>query len=125
MSTTTITGIDIVCVYAREYAESFRFYSDVLGLDDWIEMGEKACYFKLLDGRGMYLVGGFRDSEKDAKLARTTFCFAVESVFDMYTKMKDAGIEILQDEPVDMGQGNWWFQLYDPSHNIVEFVGGK
>jgi predicted enzyme related to lactoylglutathione lyase len=125
MSTTTITGIDLVCVYARDYVESFHFYSDILGLADWTSMGEKACYFKLADGRGIYLVGGFTDIAKDAKLVRTTFCFAVESAFDMYTKMKQAGVEILHEEPVDMGHGNWWFQVYDPSFNIVEFVGGK
>ncbi len=125
MSTTTITGIDLVCVYARDYADSFQFYSVILALADWTPMGEKACYFKLPDGRGMYLVGGFQEIEKNAKLVRTTFCFAVESVFDMYAKMKQAGVEILHEEPVDMGHGNWWFQLYDPSQNIVEFVGGK
>lgn len=88
-------------------------------------MNEQSCFFKLPDGRGMYLVGGYRGVSKDVRLVRTTFCFAVGSVSDMYAKMKEKDVDILQSEPADMGNDYWWFQMYDPSHNVVEIIGGK
>jgi hypothetical protein len=34
-------------------------------------------------------------------------------------------VKIAQNEPMDMGQGDFWFQFYDPSGNILEVLGGR
>ena len=125
MSSTAITGVAMISIYAVNYEESFSFYHSLLGLEQWSPMGEYACYFLLPDGRGMYLVGRYNAREDNPRSIRTTFTFEVSSAFDMYAKLKESGIDIIQSEPMDMGQGYYWFQFYDPSHNIVEILGGR
>ena len=115
----------MISVYAINYDESFQFYNGLLGLEQWSPMGEYACYFSLPDDRGMYLVGRRNPVADDIRSVRTTFAFEVASAFDLYAKLKAAGVEIVQNEPMDMGQGYYWFQLYDPSRNIVEILGGR
>ncbi len=125
MSSTAITGVVMISVYAVDYAESFRFYNGVLGLDTWSPMGDHACYFSLPDERGMYLIGRRTPVAADQLSVRTTFAFEVPSAFDMYAKLKDAGMELMPEEPMDMGQGYYWFQFFDPSRNVVEILGGR
>lgn len=124
MSSTAITGVEMISVYAVDYAESFRFYYDVLGLEHWTAMGDNACYFTLPDGTGMYLVGKREPVQAGRRSVRTTFAFSVRSAFAMFERLKKAGVEVVQNEPMDMGQGYYWFELYDPSRNIVEILGG-
>lgn len=125
MDSTAITGIVMVSVYAVDYEESFRFYNGVLGLGNWSPMGDHACYFSLPDGRGMYLVGRRNPVDADHLSVRTTFAFEVASAFEMYAKLKATGVELVPSEPMDMGQGYYWFQFFDPSRNIVEILGGR
>jgi predicted enzyme related to lactoylglutathione lyase len=120
-----ITGIEMASIYATDFKESFEFYHNFLGLENYNEMGENAAYFTLPDDRGMYLVGKKERPQNVLKTARTTFAFDVESVFAMFEKLRAAGVETVETEPMDMGQGYFWFQAYDPSGNIIEFVGKK
>lgn len=125
MSAQEISGIAMASVYAREYDESFRFYHDVLGLQKWSPMGENACYFHLPDERGLYLIGGRTLIGASYHTVRTTFAFTVPSASAVFAVLQAAGVETVQETPMDMGQGFWWFECYDPSHNIVEFLGGR
>ncbi len=122
---TTIIGIDMVSIYADDYPASFLFYNGLLGLTDYSPMGEFACYFRLPDERGMYLVGRRTRAPRPKSEIRTTFCFAVVSASALLEKLRTAGIKCLCDEPMDMGSNNYWFEVVDPSGNIIEFVGGK
>lgn len=124
MSDTAIAGVAMISVYASDFDASFQFYHVLLALEHWHPMGDSACYFTLPDERGMYLVGRCTPAHADIRSAHTTFAFEVASAQAMYRKLKAAGVELLQEEPVDMGQGYFWFQLYDPSGNVVEILGG-
>ncbi len=115
----------MISVYAVNYDESFQFYNGLLGLETWSAMGDHSCYFSLPDERGMYLIGKRSPADSDMNSVRTTFAFEVASAFDLYAKLKEAGVELVQDEPMDMGQGYYWFQFFDPSRNVIEVLGGK
>ena len=125
VDSTQITGIAFVSVYVDDFAASFSFYSEVLELEKQYDMGEHACFFRLGSDWGLYLEGG--NSRQDVKrdTARSAFTLGVVSAWGMFEKLKEAGVKIIHNEPMDMGQGDFWFQFYDPSGNILEVLGGK
>jgi predicted enzyme related to lactoylglutathione lyase len=124
MDETKIKGITMGSVYAEDYGESYRFYNGILGLDEVSPMGDKACYFNIGKDQGMYLEGGFELLGADEKSAKASFTFKVESASKMFEKLKKKGVRMIQSEAMKMGENMYWFQCWDPSDNIVEFMGG-
>lgn len=122
---TAITGIPFVSVYVGDYAEAFTFYHEVLGLEKQMDMGEKACFFRLGADLGLYLEGGNDPVEVKRDSTRSTFTLGVESASAMYDKLKAAGARMIHVAPMDMGEGGFWFQFCDPSGNILEILGGR
>ena len=122
---TEITGIPFVSVYVDDFAVAFAFYNEVLGLRKQSDMCENACFFRLGAESGLYLEGGNSRLEVKRDTARSTFTFGVESATAMFEKLKAADVKLVQAEPMDMGQGDFWFQFFDPSGNILEVLGGK
>jgi predicted enzyme related to lactoylglutathione lyase len=125
MDNTKIKSIGMGSVYAVDYKASYVFYNGLLGLHDVMPMGDNACYFRLSEQQGLYLAGSHKPSAGDYETTRTTFTLDIGSAGAMYEKLNKAGIKIVQTEPVEMGPDMFWFQCYDPSGNIVEFLGGK
>ena len=120
-----IKNISMGSVYAEDYDTSYRFYRDILGLVDVNSMGDNACYFELGNSQGLYLEGGFDPCRGAGKTAKTTFTFQVESAFEMFGKLKRKGIRTVQKEPMKMADNIFWFQCFDPSGNMIEFLGGE
>lgn len=112
-------------VYAEDYDDSYKFYHDVLGFDDVSPMGDKACYFDLGNDQGLYLEGGYELVGADERSAKASFTLKVGSASAMFEKLKKKGIRTIQKEPMKMNDEMYWFQCWDPSDNIVEFLGGK
>jgi predicted enzyme related to lactoylglutathione lyase len=125
INATTITGVSFVSVYVDDFRAAFAFYSELLGLEKQYDMGENACFFKLGQDLGLYVEGGNTRGELKRDTARATFTFGVPSAGAMFEKLKSAGVKIAQNQPMDMGQGDFWFQFYDPSGNILEVLGGR
>lgn len=125
MDKTKIKSIGMGSVYAVDYKASYGFYNGLLGLDDVMPMGDNACFFRLTEEQGIYLAGSHKPVQAEYEATRSTFTLDVESASAMFEKLKNAGIKIVQAEPVEMGPNMFWFQCYDPSGNIVEFLGGK
>jgi len=125
MYDSVITGIGIVSVYASDYAESFRFYHELLELNDVVTMNQHSCYFKINDKVGMYLIGGFEQPARAQKGVGTTFALQVTSVEQMFNKLRDTGVQLVQSEPMQMNDTDYWLQCYDPSGNVIEFIGNK
>jgi predicted enzyme related to lactoylglutathione lyase len=122
---TKITGVSFVSVYVDDFQVAFAFYSELLGLEQQYDMGENACFFRLGQDSGLYVEGGNSRTEVRRDTARATFTFGVASAGAMFEKLKSAGVKIAQNQPMDMGQGDFWFQFYDPSGNILEVLGGR
>jgi predicted enzyme related to lactoylglutathione lyase len=125
MDQTHIFGVQFVAVYVQDFDLSFDFYNKVLGLEKAYDMGGNACFFKIGKNFNLYLEGDNNRVEIDSKTMRTTFVLQVESSTAMFEKLKKAGVSIIQEEPMEMGDGEFWFQFYDPDGNILEILGGQ
>ncbi len=123
MSTTQIKSITMGSIYVDDFKKSYEFYSEVLGLEG--QPGEKSCFFPLSKEQAIYLEAGYNRPPAVEKPTCSAITFKVESVFDMMKKLSDAGVKMIQSEPLKMAENIYWFQCYDPSGNIVEFLGGK
>jgi len=120
-----IKGIGIGCIYATDYNESLQFYKDIIGLENFSSMNDHSCYFSLNDTQGIYLIGGCTALERGNKHTGCTLAFDVDSVTEIFQKLKDNSITVVHDEPIAMNDTTYWFQAKDPSGNIIEFLGGK
>ncbi|MBT3231320.1 MAG: VOC family protein [Calditrichaeota bacterium] len=125
MESTEIKGIAFVSIYTDDFEKSYKFYSEVLGLKKQFDMGDQACFFEVPENTGLYLQGGNKTVEFDDQMMRAAFVFSVESASAMWEKLKAEGLKLIQDEPMDMGAGDFFFQFYDPTGNILEILGGK
>ena len=114
-----------VSSYVADFPAAYRFYSDVLGLEKEFDMGSAACFFKLGADSGLYLQGGNTPAPVDEKSIRSSFTLKVASASAFYAKLQEAGVRFVQNEPMNMGSDNYWFQFYDPAGNILEVLGGR
>lgn len=126
-----IKSVGMVSIYADDFDRTMKFYVNTLGLTDVQPMGERACYIRFgrtADGNpyGMYIIGGKKPApEYDPQASRTTFAFEVQSAGTLFGILRDAGVILLQDEPMDMGGGWFWFNFLDPAGNVIEILGER
>ena len=126
MDKTKISKVSFVTVYVDDFEKNFKFYNEVLDLEKSHDMGENMCFFRLGKEKwGIYFEGGNHKIAFDKGKMRTGFVMQVESASAMHEKLKKAGVKFIQDAPVDMGKGNYWFQFFDPAGNILEILGGR
>lgn len=124
---TKVTGTAFLSVYVDDFQKAFAFYHDVLGLKKQFDMGENACFFGLDDDLefGLYLQGGNKTSSYNEDTQRASFVLSVPSAGKLYEKLSELGIRMIQSEPIQMSEKDFWFQCYDPCGNIIEFLGDK
>ena len=125
MDQTMISGVQFVAVYVDDFEENFNFYHKILGLEKAYDMGGNSCFFHIGKNFSLYLEGGNTRIELDKKTMRSSFVLQVESASAMYEKLKKAQVKMIQDSPLEMGEGEFWFQFYDPAGNILEILGGQ
>lgn len=125
MTPTTITGVAFVSSYVDDFPTAYRFYNEVLGLEKEFDMGASACFFKLGASSGLYLQGSGAPAPVNEKSIRSSFTLKVASASALYARLQEAGVRFVQNEPMDMGGDNYWFQFHDPAGNILEVLGGK
>ncbi len=123
---TAITGIAFVTVYVDDYKRAFEFYNEVLALEKSFDVDRDAGFFKVGNNQyGLMLQGGVEGRKTRGDASRTSFVLIVESSSKMYQRLSLNGVKLLQEEPIDMGEGDFWFQFHDPAGNILEILGGK
>ncbi len=120
-----VKGIAFVSVYVDDFDKSLSFYKDVLGLEKLTEMGNDAAFLAIGENPGLYLQGGNKAQNLKQDRTRATFALSVKSAWKTFDHLRQNHTKIIQSEPMDMGQGDYWFQFYDPSGNIIEILGGK
>jgi predicted enzyme related to lactoylglutathione lyase len=120
-----VKGLAFASVYVDDFEKTYRFYSEVLGLEKEYDMGSAACFFKLPDNTGLYLQGKNKAASYGEDTMRTAFVFSVESAKATHERLKAAGVKFIHAEPKHMGGDNYWFQFYDPAGNVLEALGGK
>jgi len=121
---TALTGIELVTCYVDDYQKAYEFYNGLLGLVKQFDMGENACYFRLGESSGLYLEGGNDPVSVGTDNVRASFMVGVGSAHAFFTKLQTAGVPIVQEKPMNMGNDQYWFQFSDPAGNILEALGG-
>lgn len=117
-------GIMFVSAYVDDFSRGYSFYAETLGLTKLYDMGEQACFFSLGPDLGLYLQGGCEAVKADPKHTHASFTLAVDSVHAFFAALKAADIEIVESEPMQVGDDHYWFQFFDPAGNLLEAAGG-
>lgn len=120
-----IKGICMGSIYTHDYDRAYEFYVATLGLGDVGHMGQQACYIKINDSSGIYIEGGYEERPYDMKSTKASFSLDVESVSEMFERLKKEDLRLVHKEPVKMNETTYWFQCFDPVGNLLEFLGGK
>lgn len=47
----------------------------------------------------------------------------IENAQSLFAEFQKDGVQVLQEEPMEMQPGVFWFQFQDPSGNILEVLG--
>ena len=120
----TVKNMKFACIYVDELAPSLKFYETYLGFkkDKEFRPGE---LFGMLGEVPCWLGSGYKKSDMTDRSTRATVMFGVDSVGELFGKLKAGGQRLIQDAPVEMKDGVFWLQFADPAGNIVEVLGGK
>jgi len=114
-----------LAVYVTDMARARQFYTEVLGFRVQADVHPGLCFLKSRDGGiSIYLEAGMKPTSVDGGTARLSFFLETAgTAVEAYARLKTAGVRLLQDEPEDVGDGNFCFQLLDPDGNILEACG--
>ncbi len=89
-------------------------------------LGPDLCF--LVSGSGdlhVYLEAGHRVNRLDEDVCRLSLFLQTEgSVFEVLKGLKEAGVELLDDVPEEVGENTYTFRFRDPDGNILEAIGG-
>ena len=118
--------------YKKFYEKLAHLFYAVAAADNEVRLEEKEVLHQMV-------LEDWLDLENSKDAFGTDSAFSIEVVFDqledsdlksdrafeMFEKLKEAGVKIVQAEPMKMQEGSFWFQCYDPSGNMIEFLGGE
>jgi catechol 2,3-dioxygenase-like lactoylglutathione lyase family enzyme len=126
MRWTMFEGCDTLAVYAGDMARAKAFYTGVLGFEVRTDLGPELCFLVSKSGRlHLYLEAGHRVGRPAEQDCRLSFFLRTEgSVFAVFDELKNAGVELLDDAPEEVGENTYTFRFRDPDGNILEAVGG-
>lgn len=121
-----IAGMSFVAVYVDDYAKAVEFYRDVLALEKSHDAEPDASFFSIgANQYGLFVAGGARAKVTKPEDSHAAFVLLVASAGALFQRLRMNGVKTVQDEPMDRGEGDFWFQFYDPAGNLLEALGGK
>jgi predicted enzyme related to lactoylglutathione lyase len=122
-----VTDLKFSLIYADDFSATRAFYEKYFGFEDAFEMPDTELgpqAFGTIGEANMWIGGGHSRVDAGDRACRTGVMFGVESAHDLFNELKKDGVEIIQDELVEMQGGVFWFQFVDPSGNVIEVLGG-
>jgi predicted enzyme related to lactoylglutathione lyase len=129
MSDTAITGIRFGACYVDDWGAARTFYEEVLGLSVGFEaMPDQVLFYAFGDdpfGIMLCKVAAGAPGEVGVGNAHSAFVLSVASAGALHAKLTEHGVPIPQDEPIPMGEGDFWFQFEDPAGNLLAVLGGE
>lgn len=116
-------SINTIAVYVSDMERAKKFYIEVLGFTVKADLGPTLSFLQS-GGIHVYLEAGHKSSAVDNKSTRLSFFLETEkSAQEPFDALKAAGVTILDDAPVEVGDGVFAFQFLDPDGNILEATG--
>lgn len=122
-----VLGIRFGAIYVTDFQECDQFYRNVLGLQVHLEvLPGQVLFYRLGDTPwGLMLC---KSPEEGSRMApdrsHLSFTLSVKSAGALFARLKEAQVESPQSTPNDVGDGDFWFQFFDPAGNLLEVVGG-
>jgi catechol 2,3-dioxygenase-like lactoylglutathione lyase family enzyme len=120
-------SIGALAVYVTDKERAKKFYTDILGFEVAADLGPNLCFLKSPGGEiDIYLEGGMKPSDIDNRTSRLSFFLRAEgSASATFAALREAGVQMLQDEPEAVDDTTACFQFLDPDGNIIEACGTR
>jgi len=117
-----VTGIAFGLIYADNMETTLPFYEKYLGFKKEFDMDDGSCWGKA-GGADLWIGGGYNKTDLTERSTRASIMLNVESANGLFEILKSDGISVVQDKPIEMKEGVFWFQFSDPTGNILEVLG--
>jgi len=120
-------SVGAVAVYVTDKERAKEFYTSTLGFEVAADVGPNLCFLRSANGSvDIYLEGGMKASAMDNSTARLSFFLrSVAPASATFAVLREAGVQLLQDEPQPVDDSTACFQLLDPDGNIIEVCGDR
>jgi catechol 2,3-dioxygenase-like lactoylglutathione lyase family enzyme len=120
-------SIGALAVYVTDKERAKQFYTTVLGFEVAVDLGPTLCFLRSPNGAiDIYLEGGKQPATADSEHSRLSFFLRAERpAVQVFASLREAGAQLLQDEPQQVDDHTACFQLVDPDGNIVEVCGSR
>jgi catechol 2,3-dioxygenase-like lactoylglutathione lyase family enzyme len=116
-------SIHTIAVYVSDMGRAKKFYTEILGFQVRVDLGPTLSFLKSGDIH-VYLEAGHKPRPVDMDDTHLSFFLETEkSAREAFDELKAAGVKMLEDEPVEVGDGVYAFQFLDPDGNILEATG--
>ncbi|MCJ8345152.1 VOC family protein [bacterium] len=123
-----VNDLKFSLIYAEDFEKTKSFYEKHFGFKESFEMNDTDLgpqTWGMTGEVGMWIGGGYKRSNQEECSTRSGVMFGVDSAFTLLEELNKDQVKILQEEPVEMQPGVFWFQFEDPSGNLIEILGGK
>jgi uncharacterized protein YndB with AHSA1/START domain/predicted enzyme related to lactoylglutathione lyase len=111
-------------VYVDKIEPALAFYTKYLGFVKESVMEDGSCLGKA--GPVTLWIGpNFQKSKVNEDSVRTSIMYHIDSIFPLFQSLKSEGVKTIQDTPIEMKNGQFWFQFIDPAGNILEALGER
>lgn len=118
------TGFAFNLVYVDELQPALDFYTRHFGFEAKRTMKDGSVWGK--SGEiSLWIGGGYEKQPQREKSTRSSIMYSVPSSGALFAQLKADNVATIQSEPMHMGDGEYWFQFFDPAGNILEVLGGK
>jgi catechol 2,3-dioxygenase-like lactoylglutathione lyase family enzyme len=120
-----IGGVRTIAVHVTDIERAKRFYTETLGFVLRVQVTPGLCFLETENGAvHVYLEGDHRPAPVGPDSARLGFYLETEgSAHEAFERLREAGADLLEEEPLQVDEDLWTFRLRDPDGNLLDVVG--
>ncbi|MBD3285043.1 hypothetical protein GF359_01595 [candidate division WOR-3 bacterium] len=118
------TSINTVAVYVSDMERAKKYYTEILGFKLKHDFGNLCFLVSDSERITVYLEAGYEPSPADYKSTHLSFFLTTaKSTKETFDELKSKGVQILDAEPEEVGDGVYVFRFCDPDGNVLEATG--
>jgi predicted enzyme related to lactoylglutathione lyase/uncharacterized protein YndB with AHSA1/START domain len=119
-----ITGFEFNLVYVDDMPKALAFYEKYFGFKKKFDMDDGSTC-GTTGNVGLWIGPNYKRVDVTDNNTRTSVMYGVESAHTLFKQLKTDGVPVVQESPIEMKNGVYWFQFSDPAGNILEVLGAK
>lgn len=117
-------SINTLAVYVSDMECAKDFYVNILGFKVKHDFGDLCFLVSESEKINIYLEAGYEPASLDYKSTHLSFFLkTAKSTKETFDELKSKGVQILDDEPEEVGDGVYVFRFCDPDGNVLEVTG--